>query len=413
MVGYLNGGTPTARPLQDLIGTLPATLLANQLSTQYRAFGTRISPPLAEADQGALMTRAYYSCARPGAPDCDNSETRLDNVFQQIAGDKSNLSLVISDLWFSNSDVQTSALSALAEPLAQILASGRAVAVYGVSAPFDGHIYDLPYTTAPLAFKGQHPLFLIAIGSDAQVADFHEELKRSPSPYLHEGLASGNIKRTLYTLSPALKSEAAKQPLTVGADPRIVVQPVLEAHENLEIQQFVLDSDMALRKVKGAVPPRWTGPSTQAFSADAVWQGRYEPRVRVWERRNTSCTDSDWIEGRPIAGLWSAGSSGTQTFTLDPEKLGAELRREGTYLLAAELHRTEVESPNPASQWLRQWGYSPADQNPVRQAADGSPLFPTLHLGEVARLLENALAEAAGRRPSPIFGFAVVVKVER
>jgi hypothetical protein len=410
MVGYLKGATATERPLQDLIGTLPATLSAERFSTRYRTFGRRISAPMSDAEVGMLMNPTFYTC-QTGARECDSQESHLDAVLSEIARSKSGLSLVITDLWFSNSDVQTTALSALAEPLTDILANGRAVAVYGLSAPFNGRIYDLPYATAPVQFQGKHPLFLVAIGTDQELASFHEELSRSPSPYLEQGLSSGALKRTLFTLSPAVPGQVPADPLTVGTDARISAEPVLEGHANLRVQEFHVNSDEAVRREGNAAPPFWVGPKAAAFVPDSVWQGEYEPKVRIWERRDTTCTAGDWIEGRPIEGLWGKGGGQTWRFSLDPEKLATELGREGTYLVQAEIGRTKVLTPSPASNWLRQWGFTPEQQSPAREEG-GAAFYPTLHLGEVARLMENALAEASRRRPDPIFGFAVVVKLD-
>lgn len=411
MVGYIKGATPNARPLQDLVGNLPAMLGTQQVSTQFKAFGKTISQPLTQAEQGALMQPAYYSCAKAGA--CDNQESHLDNVFKEIATNKKGMALVVTDLWFSNSDIQTSALSALADPLAQILATNRAVAIYGISSPFDGQIYDLPYASSPAAFQGEHPLFLIAVGSNEQIANFHESWKRSPSPYLAQELGSGRVKRTVFTLNPAARTEARASPLSASNDSRISQQPVLETREGLNVQEYLLNSDDAFRPAPGAVPPQWKGPDANSFIPDSVWAGRFEARTRVWERRDTACTDTDWLEGSQVNGLWSEGGSGPRTFTLNPERLVTELGRAGTYLLAGEITRTEVASPNPASEWIRRWSFGPGDPYRARQATNGSSFFPTLHLSEVARLLENALAVASRRQPSPVVGFAVVVKVER
>jgi hypothetical protein len=411
MVGYINGATASARPLQDLIGNLPAMLSAQQVGTRFKAFGTSISQPLTQAEQGSLMQPAYYTCAKGGA--CDNQESRLDSVFKEIAANKQGMALVVTDLWFSNSDIQTSALSALAEPLAEILSTDRAVAIYGISAPFDGQIYDLPYASAPMRFKGEHPLFVIAVGSNEQIAGLHESWKRAPSPYLAEELSGGRVKRTLFTLNPAAKSEALASPLSETNHPALSQEAVLESHEGLRLQEFVLNADSAFRPAPGTTAPQWKGPSASAFIPDSVWDGRFDTKTRVWERRDTACTDADWLEAAPLNGLWSGEGAGPRTFTLNPERLATELGRAGTYLVTGEVVRTEVASPNPASEWIRKWSFAPGNSSPARQGENGTAFFPTLHLSEAARLLENALATASRRRPAPVVGFAVAVKVDR
>jgi hypothetical protein len=411
MAGYIAGATAAERPFQDLIGTLPATLSALQLSAGYRAFGTRISPVLKQEEQGALARAAYYSCG--SGPDCDNKESRLDGVFTEISRKNDGLALVVSDLWFTNSDVQTSGLAALAEPLAQILASGRAVAVYGIAAPFNGRIFDLPFGGGAQPFRGQHPLYLIAVGSDAQIAGFQDAWKRSPSPYLAQELAAGRIKRTVFTLNPAKQNEGTAAPLTGGTDPRITAAPVLESRENLLIQEFSLAAKDAFRPAPGTTPPQWVGPREASFTPDSAWQGQFTTRTRAWERRSKTCTDADWLETSRLDQLWEpAAGTGPRTFTLNPERLATALSREGTYLITAEVERTEVASRSPAAEWMRKWSFSPADTNPVRAGMSGEMLFPTLHVSEFARLLENALATASKRKPTPIVGFSFVVEVQ-
>lgn len=412
MIGYIAGATAAERPFHDLVGNLPAMLRRQQARPRFKAFGTRISDVLPAEQQAALMRADFYRCARPGAPECDNSETRLDNVFREIAADRDGMALVVTDLWFSNTDIETSALSALAEPLTGILASGRAVAVYGLAAPFDGTIYDLPGSPSTTRFEGEHPLFLIAVGSDAELAEFHRGWLRSPSPYLKQELETGRIHRTLFTLQPTAREAIQVGPLNPGTDPRIGLNPS-EVFESVAIQQFRTSRRRALRIPDGpATPPHWEGPSAEAFIPDSVWRGRYLSGVRIWDRRGRDCTDEDWIEGQPVPGLWTAVDGSRHRFSLAPDLLVTEIGREGTYLIVAELERQELESPSPQSAWMREWGFAPGDADPQRRGADGAALFRTLHLQEFARLLENALADAAERNNTPLFGFAVLVRIE-
>jgi hypothetical protein len=413
MTGYLAGATASERPLHDLIGTLPAMLNRLGVASRYRAFGTQISAPLDQAQQAALMQPAFYACAGPYAAGCDNQESHLNRLFDEISRDRSGMAVVITDLWFSNSDVQTSALSALAEPLTNILASGRAVAVYGISAPFDGRIYDVPYAQGAVPFRGEHPLFAIVVGTDAQIARLHDAWKDAPSPYLRDGLGANRIKRTLFTLSPAAASAAPAAPLQGSDGAGVRQQPILEVREHLQVQQFEIDAAEAMRAPENAPAPySWRGPTAAAFAPDSVWQGEFRTRTQVWERRGTSCTDADWLQGANIEGLWS-GEGAQRQFSLKPEIVATELGRDGTYLVTAEIERTALLTPNPASAWMRAWGFTPADRAPLRQGAGGTPFFPTLHLGEVSRLLESALSAAAQREPRPIFGFAFAARVER
>ena len=412
MAGYIAGATPSNRPFQDLIGNLPAMLDRQGLSTRYRAFGTQVSDPLDDSRQAALMERDYYACRGVFAAGCDNRESHFNRVFQDIRRSRSEVALVITDLWFSNRDVQTSALSVLAQPLTQILTEGRAVAIYGIPAPFEGHIYDLPYSPAPLAFSGDHPLFLIAVGTDAQLAALDEAIRDSPSPYLRSGLLEGRIKRAVFTLNPSLATPAQSNPLAGGPDPRVEQAVVVETIPGVQIQQLRIDRSAALRPTPEVQPMlQWTGPAPALFIPQSVWQGEFEVRTRVWDRRSGDCrnAEEDWIEGPSLSGLWDR-QGGLHRFRLNPETIASELGQEGTYLITGELVRAGLRTPNPATEWIREWSFGPTDLSPERTLPDGRRFFPTLHAGEVARLMEGALSRASAR--APITGFAFILKVD-
>jgi hypothetical protein len=418
MSGYLAGAEQEARPLHDLIGNLPFMLGRQGARAQYKAFGTHISPILSPAQREALMEPGYYSCAGRRGEDCDNNRTKLDLVFDEIAAHPAEMAVVVTDLWFDDPRTQTSALSALAEPLTRILASERAIAIYGIAAPFDGNIY-MPAPTPPTRFRGRHPLYVIVAGSDAQVAAFHEAWRHAPGPYLRVELQANRIRRTVFTLRPALASAAPAEPLQGNADPRVDETAVMEAFageaaEGLRLQQFLIDGGQSLRELR-PVPAMaaWRGPEASAFVPDSVWQGSYETRLHVWRRRGSACSAEDWEEeSYELNPLWSGEGEGQRQFSLNPETLAGELGTDGTFLIVPELVRRTLHSPNPASDWLRQWSFTLRTPNPQRLDAGGVPFFPTLYAEEVPGLLEDALAEAARRRPPPpIFGFAFVIRV--
>jgi hypothetical protein len=406
MQGFVKGATENDRPLHDLAVNLPLMLRRQGIDNLYKAFGVRVSDPLGEEERAALTRPDFYSC-RGHAEDCNNQEGHLDKVFREVAQDPSGMALVVSDLWFSNSEVQGTALSALAEPLTDILAGGRAVAVYGIPAPFNGTIYHMPSEPRSKSYSGALGLYVIAIGTDAELAAFHESWLSAPSPALMSALQQGRIQRTVYTLRPAVARRAPEAPLSQSTDPRIAAEP-LEVFDRVRLQQFRVDAANALRiPDQPGQLPQWTGPQADAFLPDSAWQGRYEPRVSIWERRGTACGEGDWLETQSIPQLWSSADEGRQSFTLAPDQLATGLGRQGDFLIVGELVRTAIERPAPAAAWMREWSFSPGG------SPQGGPLHRTLHLSEVARLLENALSDAARRETPPVFGFAVMARMER
>ncbi len=109
----------------------------------------------------------------------------------------------------------------------------------------------------------------------------------------------------------------------------------------------------------------------------------------------------DWRpEGRSDDG-WRGDA-----YALTPSALATVPR--GTYLLVGNLRRTGLESPNEATRWMREWSFDASGEKAALQRRT----MPTLNLAETARLMENALAQAAERRPVDIGGFAAAVQID-
>jgi len=410
MAGYLLGATQFERPFQDLVRSVPDTLREIGVSAEYRGFGTTIGEPVAPGDH-AFERPAYFVCARRGGAGC---ESHLDQVFARIADDSGKMAVVVTDLWFDNSAENTSSLTALQPLLARILEGGRAVALYGLDAPFKGKIYDLPTSasaTDAISYEGRHPLFMMVIGSKAQILDFGTQLTRSGSPFISKGLASGSIKRSIFTVDPGPEHPRDKTPLEFGTSRQLRPQ-TFETFGPASIQQFMLaDAGLPKPGVSAGGSPSWTGPKPDAFVEDAVWEGPTAPSVSIWRRKDEKCTKDSWIPLGSMEGGWQDEAPGQRRFSLDPGRFFARVGRNGVYVLTGELRRSSVDSPNAANRWMQDWNLTP--ERAAAAAAAPPALFPTLNLLEVARHMENALATAAERKGGGITGFSVMVKVER
>ena len=413
MVGYIRGSTEVEKPFQDLIGSLPATLKASGVSSEYRAFGKTLSEPIADGAT-SIQQPSFFYCGKPDKRDCDTSESHLDVVLRTVASKKDEMALVLSDLWLSNSDIQTTGLIAFQEPLTDILADGRVVAVYGIPAPFDGQIYDLPGAPGGIRYpQGRHPLYLIVVGTKHQVVTFGEQFARSGSRSIAEGIAAGRIRRSLFTVDPGPEDGREKSPMIPGRHPRLM--PVtFEPANGAVVQQFTLKPGLP-PPPGGTQPvmPSWTGPQEAAFLTDAVWEGPVTPRTRIWFRKDNDCKPTSWREASQLQEGWSAlDGGGKMTLALDPARLAPRLTRAGVYMLSGELKRTSVIQPNNATKWMREpdWNVLPEGV----AALGGHPAtYPTLNLSEMARLMENALKTAAERKDSAVVGFSILVKVEK
>jgi hypothetical protein len=410
MVGYIDGATETSRPLHDMIATIPG-MFSGASEVGFRAFGTRVRE-IEVAERSRLAERDFYTCRGKPAAECDNQETRLDLVLREIEADADRLSIVVTDMWFSDPASTTTGLVPLAAPLENILASGRAVGVYGLPAPFRGTIHDLP-GGGSTSFAGERPLIVLAIGPTDRVRRFGEQMARSPAASLARGFSDGSARQAIFTLNPSAGGERSIQPLRGGTDPRVQQAQILEAMEGVRVQQFRIQRSGAMREpTESTVLPAWEGPSEAAFLPNAVWRGPLAARLAIWERQGQRCSAEDWVDPVHVDGGWKDISGpGHKRFELDPGAFVAEFRRPGIYLVTAEVARTSLDEPNEATGWLRDWSFGGHQGTNNPTSADGA-FFRTLHLAEFARLLENSLADAAERNPGPIMGFTFVVQVE-
>lgn len=408
MAGYVAGDTTVERPFHDLVHTLPQTLREIAATSDYRAFGATISDVV--ADPRIFDSPAYFSCAAKGDAGC---ESHIDQVLTRVADQPGELAVMLSDLWFDNSQSETSGLADLKPPLARILASGRTVAIYGVAAPFSGKIYDLPTgnpATATVTHVGRHPLFMLVVGSKTQVLAFDKQLGRSGSGPLAQAATNGTIRRSIFTVAPGPDHPRQRAPMDAGTDP-LFKTPTNETFGKASIQRFRLGEGAMFGRIGKSVGPSWTGPRDDAFIDYAVWQGKMTPRTRIWQRRSEQCSKDAWTSLGTMEGGWSDAEGGKQRFSLDPARFYGRVRRNGTYLLTGELLRSSVDSPNPANAWMREWNLTPGAA--AMAAARPPMLFPTLNLAEVARIMEGSLATAAERHGGGITGFSILVKVDR
>lgn len=412
MAGYLAGATNSERPFHDIVSTLSGSLAPHRFRTRYRSFGTTVSEDLPNAG-GDMLERASYSCAKPGA--CDNSESRLDRVFEQIKSTNVPLSVVVSDLWFTNSDIQSSGIAALQPLLTDLLYAGKVVAIYAIPAPFSGKIFDLPDAGTgkfSVPYAGRHPLYMVVVGDKQAVVDFEKAVRGGGSKYLAGGLEDGTIERALFAIDPGPENPTEAAPLSEGNDQRVRANK-FQIPPGITIQRFTMRHGPPARPgARVAELPSWSGPKPSAFLPGAIWQGPVETRTRIWKQSSETCSAKSWLQQNVAETGWkSPGAGGMASFALDPDAFRGALPQKGTYLITAEVQRRSVTVPSPQNGWMRgPWNLTP-DQ--ARQVAGTAPeIFPTLNLSEFGRIMENALATAAERKNQPITGFTILVKVD-
>lgn len=409
MAGFLRGGRAGERPFESLLSDAPGSIGHTRGRINYQRFGAELHP-VEGADIDALVRAATYAC-----DDCDNQESRLDLVFEAVSDlPADHLALILTDLWMTTADLAGSA--SLNAPIEAMLASGRAISIYGFDAPYQGQVYDLPSGRTGVS-ASRRPLYLIAIGTPDRLEALHQSLGDSSSPYIHEAFASGGVRRALFSIAPEAATAADARPFDLRGVTAIQNQIVLEAGprtRGLSMQQLRLSQSDARRRptAPGGQPtaPSWTGPTSDDLVEGAVWQGPLEGRTRIWQltREGSTCRSDDWEELRSSTSGWlGAGGQFSRTYELDARAMASQLNP-GVYLVVGEVLRTDLDRPNPSTDWMREWSFSPANEADVLAA--GPTLFPTLNLGETARLLENALRRADDEA-TPVSGFAVIIEV--
>lgn len=407
MVGYIRGATADERPLADMIGMLPQLDTIDRSKLEVVRFDRKLTP-LSEPAVARMQTEAAYLCPQ-GTAGCDAQESHIDQVLGQAAGgDASSLSVIVSDLWLANSEVLTTDGVALSKPLSDIFASGRSVAIYGFESPYQGRVNDLPSGNRNVTASRRH-LFVVAVGPLARLQAFHKAMQTAPSASIARDLTGGKARYSLFTLEPVVTASDNAVGFELEPKSPLAKSTFLTVRSGVRIaSQFRLDKGEALRASDPATAPGavWRGVSDDTVLHGAVWRGPTAGQTLLYRQVGDECAlkGGDWRPEGELRGGWRNGDPAS--FKIEPAELAT--LPAGRYLLVGSLRRTSLLSPNPATQWMRDWSFGSFNE----AEAVKRPVMPTLNLGETARLLEVALLKSAEAKPITIGGFAVAVEIE-
>ena len=404
MAGFIRGGSGDDRPLADLIGFLPTLGPVGSGKVAMHRFDRAITE-LKPAEVARMQTPGGYLCPAT-KPDCDAQESHVDQALARVAKeDPRSLSLVVSDLWLANSEVLTTGGVALSKPLRDILSSGRSIAIYGFTSPYEGRVSDLPSGDKSVTAR-QRYLFLVVAGPLRRIEALHASMRTAPSASIARALANGQAHRSLFTLEPVIAGGEGTQRFVTEPKSFLSKTSFLAVRTGVRIPQFKLDKGETLRAGLGTVPgAHWQGVPDDKVLADAVWEGASRGTTKLYRQTGEACrAEADWRAEGELRGGWGDGAKAA--YRLDPSELAT--LPVGRYLLVGDVRRTSLQSPNPATAWMRDWSFGVADE----VSAVKRPVMPTLNLSETARLLEAALAQAAAAKPMNIGGFAVAIDIE-
>jgi hypothetical protein len=403
MLGYAEGASTSVRALGDAQILLQGFAQDHSLRQDWSKFGAKITRA---RDPGSLATRASYTCQ--GERSCDNRQSRMDSVLNAMAAsDPSSLNVMVTDLWLDDESFVGSPQVALGGPLRALLRQGRSIGLVGVRAPYSGPIYDLP-SKGKYVGASERPMFVLLVGPRSMVLGAYAALAKSGSP----SFTPERTRFSLFSPAPAQTwlgaasgvhaSGAAALPTSVlptdavGGLPQYRFRMAAAQSGGGAVAAHV---DAGGRILPGAV---WTGPLTAATKVYLLQD----------EHGLGRCSASAWQSYPALRGAWkqSSGSSSAADFSFD-SRTGAGVVPGRDYLVVATLGARTVTRPNPADAWIREWGFSPDDEK--NYVAKKPKFFKTLNLGDVAGLLESALAETTPAQGRDLAQFGFIVKVER
>ena len=402
MLGYVDGQSTTVRPLGDAQILLHDFAQGRNIRQDWSKFGAQIT---GVRDPGTLATKDSFTCQ--GHRNCDNKQSRMDSVLNAIAAsDPSSLNVMITDLWLDDTSFTGSPQVALGGPLRALLRQGRSIGLVGVRAPYAGPVYDLPSKNRYVG-ASERPLFLLLVGPRSLVMGAYAALAKSGSP----SFTPERTRFSLFTAAPAqtwLGSASGVHASGVSALPTTVLST--DAIGGLPQYRF----RMGAAKAGGAVSARVDG-AGQVLPG-AVWTGPLTASTKVFllddEHALDRCAARAWRAYPALRGAWkqTPGSASAATFTFDA-RTAAGIVPGRDYLVVATLGAKTVARPNPADAWIRDWGFSADDEQGY--VAKKPKFFKTLNLGDVASLLEGALADTTPAQGRDLAQFGFIVKVER
>lgn len=403
IAGYIDGANANLHPLADIQPLINDHARDGSTEIVWKRFGEKIAAMPARADPAAA---AFYRCGKQA--DCDNQESRLDDVLAQIADDRSpGLRIIVSDLWLSTSAFKGSTEVAIGGPLRRILSGQngkdqRSIGVIGIRAPYSGPVYEVPNVGTHRGAR-ERPLFVVLVGTRKEILAAYRSLTRAGSP----AFAENRINFTWFGPEPSADwmGDLPDARLTGSAIPA----PVFSTPETpvRQVEVSVKDLQAGKAGLTVAVDPK------ARVLPGAVWEGEPNGFARVWRRASKGCGPGAWEAMPNLSGTWRVNTDDTgkttATFVLDA-RAAADLLPGHTYLIGASYTTRTVKPNSDATRWMRDWSVSPDQASAI--SARNPAFFPALNLAELASILERSTQDQQPEGGRPLATLALVVKTK-
>lgn len=369
---------PEPRTFRDLIISLPQ--LASQVSDKVStfAFGRNIRPiPINELAR--YSSPQFYR----------DPESKIGDALARLeALPADEIGILVTDLFLTGEEIFGGA-AAIRTPLRAILADGRSVGMMGIRSGFSGTIFDIPIVRT---YEGaeERPFYVIVTGQQQLVARLLRRIELEVlSPLAQPTDDSPRSYSTIYTKTPI-----SGGPLPFDLAPSAPSAQVSSLTPGLgpNVGQFLF--------------PRGGGAVSGSVSLADLAQGQvlmpdqFQITETVWAETSarSSCGDR-WHPYRNLPGPLIALRSSTNAAILTVGTTGsiARMLPGVPFLLHAKVTATGISNAPVATAWTRAWNLEARDAE--RFVADRPTFFKTLHLREVATMLEGIVREDYRAQP--------------
>ncbi|MGJ8563100.1 MAG: hypothetical protein ACSHXY_06055 [Alphaproteobacteria bacterium] len=418
-VSSTNFGRAQLTPYRDVLAFL-ADEAESQSGRNLFGFANSIAPINVD-----VVAKAASGTGRV-CMKCGYSETRLDDLLSRISSDpKAPLSIIVTDLWLDNDNVFDQRSLSLSRPLREIMASGNAIGVVGVRAPYSDIVYDIPVSGGkqplPSGRVKERPFFILLIGTPSEVLGAREMLFRDVFA-ADEGATGGNVDARFALYSPvpvvgrngleALEPHGEKTPFAYAPS-------YISDNENIPV--FAVDrggvGDLLFAKEEAddAGTTAWGGGNGLSFTSGVGKGDKLGVSMRAWELEGplSDACDAEselesWVEINDFPRVFSVAKDGDGVFVYEAAQSGwLDLPVSTTYYVEWSAVAKEP-LVYGSSQWMIDWSFS-ADRGAALMASPPG-FFPVLNLHNFQNLLIRAQADASS--PAVIASGAAVITTE-
>ncbi|WP_159350015.1 hypothetical protein [Roseomonas harenae] len=380
---------PEPRTFRDLVLSLPQIVSHVADSVTTFAFGRTIRPvPLAELP-------------RASRPDFfRDAESRIGDALNRMETMPADeLGLLVTDLFLTGDEIFGGA-SAIRAPLGRILSDGRSVGLMGIRSGFSGTIFDIPGVRT---YDGasERPFYVVATGSLPAVTRLLHRIEveiLASLPPTPDGAPRSQV--TIFSRRPLEEA-----PIAVDLTP---VAPALTASSlapalGPDVRQIAFPNAGGLASARIPLQERAAAPILlpDIFQVEeAVW-AESAPRA--------ACADR-WLRIRSLPGPLASVSlrDGAPVLTVGGSAL-SRVPPGVPFLVQARVTASGLSEAPAATAWTRAWNLEARDAEAF--TATRPSLFRTLHLREVATMLETLVREEL--QPQPIAEALLAFQIPR